>query len=178
MAKEITFDMVTTRGGDSGKSSLYTGEFIPKSDDVFDVLGELDMLSSQLGWGTPAALRETKEHIQTDLQMIMAIIASSAESPKYPVYDLETQVPVLYLERLMKRLMSKTKIEPKFVLPRGRFDVIRAQARTAERTLVKYIRTEFKTIPVEYPDLYHCQKYLNRLSDLLFVLARWVESKE
>lgn len=172
--KPIDFDMVTTKGGDSGKTSLYSGEFVFKSEPVFDVLGELDLLSSELGWGIPIEFQETMEHIQYDLYTMMSVLATSSKHENYPGVT-DKNIPIDYLERLMKRLMKRVDIEPNFVLPSSRFDVLRAKTRNAERVLIKYVQDVKKVIPVDYADLHHCQRYLNRLSDLFFVLARWEE---
>lgn len=174
MSKEIEFDMVTTRGGDSGKSSLYSGEFLWKDHIIFEVLGELDSLSAEIGYDTPKPLDETLAHIQDDLYRIMAIIATNSKSEVY-IAVTKTEIPVNYLEQLQHRLMKKLKLGSQFVRPTGRLDILRTQARRAERALVRYIRTPSKPIDVDYHDLKECQKYLNRLSDLFFVMARWVE---
>ncbi len=47
--KDITFDMVTTKGGDMGETSLYNGERRRKDDLIMDVVGDLDELGSFLG---------------------------------------------------------------------------------------------------------------------------------
>lgn len=47
--KRIEFDQVTTRGGDSGQSSSYSGERLYKDDLLFEALGDLDELISYLG---------------------------------------------------------------------------------------------------------------------------------
>lgn len=172
--KPIEFDMVTTKGGDSGRTSLYSGEFLFKSESVFDVMGELDLLSSEMGYDVPIEFVEVMEEIQRHLYYMMSIVATSSNSDNYPTVNDKT-VPVEYLERLMKRLMRGIDIKPHFVLPSSRLDILRARTRNAERVLIKYVQDIKKSISVDYGDLHHCQRYLNRLSDLFFVMARWEE---
>lgn len=173
-AKALEFDMVTTKGGDGGKTSLYSGEFVFKSESVFDVIGELDLLSSELGYDIPKEFVEVTEQIQRHLYVIMAVIATSSENEHY-TSPTEKNVPIGYIERFMKKMMQTVDIKPHFVLPSSRFDILRARTRNAERVLIKYVQDIKKVISVDYGDLFHCQRYLNRLSDFFFVLARWEE---
>lgn len=166
--------MVTTKGGDGGKTSLYSGEFIFKSERVFDVIGELDLLSSELGYDIPKEFVEVTEEIQRHLYVIMAVVATNSESEKY-VSPNDRNVPIEYIEQIMKKLMKSVDIKPHFVLPSSRFDILRARTRNAERVLIKYVQDVKKVISVDYGDLFHCQRYLNRLSDFFFVLGRWEE---
>jgi cob(I)alamin adenosyltransferase len=186
----IDFEMITTRGGDSGKSGLFGGERRYKSEQVFAVLGDIDELVSMLGMvRTEARSRQPAEEqmdrelyeIQQALQNISALIAT-------PVSNLNKIKPLgktdkqwtSYLTKLLERLegieksyIGEIKLDG-FIIPgsnelSARLDVSRTICRRAERQVVGYIQN----LSTDYLRL--CQNYLNRLSDCLFVYGRHVE---
>jgi len=181
MAKEIDFEMVTTKGGDGGESSLYNGERRRKDDLVFEVLGDLDELGSFLGLAK-AETRDTEikrlvEGPQRMLQRLGSLVATPAHDPLFERLAKIGESEIRDLESEEKRILEETKIEPVFVLPGGNrlsasLDVARTVARRAERKLVALIRERGC---VELAD---CQKYLTRLSDYLFVLARREDNRQ
>lgn len=176
------FDMVTTKGGDTGDTSLYDGSRIAKSDITVETLAHGDMAMSYLGVvrKNPILFRDTLRDTQSMLYIIMSQIAT----PPGPAYDQLTHVTeddIAGLEKRMKELLDQTKIEPKFVIPgddsrlSAEIDVARTHVRLFEVYLVRYIRERSRTVD-RTQSLALCQKYVNRLSDYLFVLARHVES--
>jgi len=183
--KALDFDMVTTKGGDGGKSSLYSGEFIFKNDIHFTVLGDLDELNSWLGVVRNAAgvkIRQTLIHdIQNCLYRIMSVVATSPTNAEmYATLKVIQEADVIGLEYLQKKLLAALEIQPAFIVPgevnglSANFDFARAITRRCERSMVDFI-VQAGSAQSNAADLYLCQKYLNRLSDLLFVLARAAE---
>jgi len=175
MEKDIDFEMVTTKGGDGGESSLYNGERRRKDDLVFEVLGDLDELGSFLGLAKAETenpeMRALIEGPQRMLQRAGSLVATPAHDPLFERLAKIGEREIRDLEFEEKRILEGTKIEPVFVLPGGNrlsalLDVARAVTRRAERKLVALIRERGC---VELAD---SQRYLNRLSDFLFVLAR------
>ncbi len=179
MNDEKDFAMVTTRGGDRGETSLYNGERRRKDDLLFEALGDLDELSSFLGAARAAGAAEVPgrlpdglvEGFQRNILRIGARIATPPDDPLSATLKPVTGADVEDLEGEEKRLLLRTRIEPVFVLPGGyavsaAVDVARAVCRRAERRLVSLIRDRGRT------ELADAQRYLNRLSDFLFVLAR------
>lgn len=178
--KELDFDMVTTRGGDKGESRYYSGELMRKDDIVFETVGELDTLNSYIGLVRSKV--EKEEHkkflkgVQSDIIRLSGLVATSTNTKEgkelyegmRPIEDRDINA----LELFQKRLMKKTKIESAFILPGDSeisavIDIARTQARAAERRLVTLIRDRERT------DLFNVQKYVNRLSDVFFVLGRY-----
>lgn len=172
--KEYTFDLVTTKGGDDGKSSLLDGQRLFKDDYYFQVVGDIDELTSFLGM-----IREnhnikfisTIQEILIDLSGMIVSEESSEERKDY--VEEVNEDDVKNIERQQKKLNPK--IANRFIHPGAMnkntaiIDVSRSVCRRAERSLVNLIRRTGRR------DLIICQKYLNRLSDYLFMLARKLE---
>jgi cob(I)alamin adenosyltransferase len=170
----ITFTRVTTRGGDRGESSLYSGERVRKDDFIFEVLGDLDELNSSLGIVRSYAQSPDILQIQKNILVIGAVAATSPESPNYEKIKKIESRDVTDLEKMEQKLLSKTSIKSSFICPGDTsisafIDVSRTLARRCERRIVTLIRERSRA------DLIAGQQYLNRLSDYLFILARYRE---
>ncbi len=176
--RKIPFDQITTRGGDEGLSTLYNGERRPKDDLVFQVLGDLDELNSFLGWvkaeGKGLFFKDELESLQLNLFRIGAEVATPPTDPRFHALDLLTDQDITVLETVEKRVLESIEVPKRFVLPGGcalsaRLDICRTICRRAERSLVALIRSR------GLQELAPCQRYLNRMSDYLYVLARWAD---
>ncbi len=179
--KEITFGMVTTRGGDRGETSLYNGERRRKDDLIMDLVGDLDELGAFLGLvraGLNTAGKKHESDIILEVQKTLFIIGGEAATPEndklFKDISKMGEKHILFLEKEEKRLLKITTIKPLFI-PAGdnslsaTVDVARAVCRRAERHIVRLIRERGFTY------LGTGQRYLNRLSDLLFIMARNLE---
>ena len=170
--QQIEFDFVTTRGGDNGFSTLFSGERVHKADVVFEVLGDLDELNSWIGVLRISAHRFHLVEIQKALGSIMGQVATSPHSDIFPTVESLRYKDVEVLEKRQKKMMEKVYIPTEFITPGdgleigAQFDITRAVCRRAERHMVKLIKETNRQ------DLFVLQQYLNRLSDYLFVAAR------
>jgi cob(I)alamin adenosyltransferase len=171
----MEFDKVTTRGGDRGDSSLYNGDRLSKDDLLFEALGDLDELVSCLvllrAGISHAGYRKDLFAVQKRLFLLGSQIATPSSDPLYKSLVVLGQKDIEFLERLEKKIMEVTKIESAFVIPgeneaSARADLARAVTRRLERRIVGCIR---KRGMIELAD---GQRFVNRLSDYLFVLAR------
>lgn len=173
--KEINFELVTTKGGDRGESSLYSGERLRKDDIIFETLGDLDELNSYLGVVKSLLSAKIGKRITWIQKIIMNISAQVATDPKSDIYSSFREIndkDINRLERYEKVLASKTKIKPVFIVPGGitaHIDYARALTRRCERRIVQCIRDRHL---IHLPD---SQRFMNRLSDVLFFLGRFVE---
>lgn len=175
--------MVTTKGGDGGKSTNFNGECFQKDDVLFDTVGAIDELTSYLGIIKQKyhEERDLLEFIQRCLQKIMSVIATDPEwdlydpIPRSELYinlDRITYHDTVTLETENKEKLEHIELEPVFVLPgseslySAHFDYARAICRRAEREVVRFASKKNR------PDLTTEMKFLNRLSDLLFIFAR------
>jgi cob(I)alamin adenosyltransferase len=177
---------IYTKTGDEGETSLLGGNRVSKSCVEMEVIGELDELNAALGivlsLRGPASggdvatpwLVEFLQSIQRDLFKIGSEIAS-LQTPLNERIEKIGEDKVLELENKIDELWSELPELKNFILPGGsavgaHLHLARTVCRRAERQLVAF----GKNTPVR-PELY---KYLNRLSDLLFAAARWVNYRE
>ncbi|WP_087036623.1 cob(I)yrinic acid a,c-diamide adenosyltransferase [Thermococcus litoralis] len=162
---------ITTKTGDKGTTGIFTGERIAKFSPIVEANGTIDELSSFLGEAKhylDEELKELLEKIQVELYSLMAEIASKGEYKKVGEEEIRR------LEELIEKFESEVKLEG-FVVPgstiaSAKLDICRTIARRAERRVSKVV--------LEYGIGEDVLKYLNRLSDLLFIMARYVELKE
>ncbi|KAJ1918386.1 hypothetical protein GGI09_000677 [Coemansia sp. S100] len=176
---------VYTRTGDKGTSSLFTGERRSKDDAVFEALGNTDELSSMLGLAiaylqaTPAdTLISRLEAIQCLLQDVGSNVATPLSTEKQTSKVLRTRFdPDGYhceqLEVWIDELSEGLPVHRSFILPSGglaasTLHVARTVCRRAERSL----------IPLKDDVDKETLMFVNRLSDFLFVAARWVAMKQ
>jgi cob(I)alamin adenosyltransferase len=163
-----------TGRGDLGETDLL-GERVTKDDPRIDLIGELDETTSWLGLARAVAgidrVNEILIGVQRDLYRVMADLAFVTET-RPPGFETSAEW-VERIELLTDQLTGEVEIGRQFVLPgetqaSAALDVARAVVRRAERQAVHLFREGVITNE-------HVVGYLNRLSSLLFVLARFVE---
>lgn len=158
---------ITTKTGDKGQTGLFAGPRVSKSSELIELMGQIDELQSLIGLAKfvdgVEKYGEILEKIQADLYRLMSIVGFRGEAPE-GIGNI-TAIDVEGLEQVMEGFKEEVGDLSKFVLPgqneRGaRLHVARAVCRRVERRFVG------SSIEHEWG-----LKYLNRLSDLLFVLA-------
>jgi cob(I)alamin adenosyltransferase len=179
--KDITnANIVSTKKGDTGMSRNYSNEKLHKTDTLFETLGSLDELSSSLGVAYHY-VNEKKEiqMVQKDLQNIMSLIATNPNDKNYQKLVQIQIKDVNNLENIEQSILSKHPLKPRFVLPgsdssvAGSYvDLSRSIARRTERQVLRFIGQYTRD------DLALVMKYLNRLSDFLYIMARSYDSKK
>ena len=165
---------ITTKTGDGGQTSLYSGERVWKDDLRVHAYGALDELDAHLGdarhlISAPQALAILAD-IQNMLYRVMGELADTSGNYPHPIIQADVEA----IETLIKTLETATPVEG-FVIPgalpsSARLDICRTIARRAERQVVTLARAESVNQPL--------RQYVNRLSDLLFILARTLERQE
>ena len=169
---------VTTRTGDTGYTGLIGKERVPKWDPRPDTFGTLDEATSALGIARAVAqderVRETILTLQRELYLLMAELALSPEAYAESEFKI-TDEHVAGLERLSETLKQEVEIGHVFVipgetLPSAALDLARAVVRRGERLAARL----FHDGAIGNAEV---MRYLNRLSDLLFVLARYEEAQ-
>lgn len=162
---------IYTKKGDKGKTSVYndTPKKISKNSDLINTIGAIDEVNSYIGIITSETKFKKRflEDIQGNLFTINAILAGANLKLDYK--------EVKKLEKLIDELEGKLPVLKEFILPGGsstasKLMYLRALVRKAERKLVGVdINKEIKAIPL---------KYINRLSDTVFMLARYANHKK
>lgn len=183
MAIRIT--RVYTRTGDRGETSLVGGKRVPKDSPRIDAYGTIDELNSIIGLArvfNEENLEAGEAHhfldevlckIQDQLFDLGSELATPPESFQQGMFRI-SQTEIKNIEKLIDKCQENLQPLESFILPGGgRVGAYLHQCRTvcrrAEREILRLSRQE--TIS-EWP-----LKYVNRLSDLFFVLSRWI-SKE
>tara|TARA_B100000959_G_scaffold119797_1_gene125877 strand:- start:1554 stop:2096 length:543 start_codon:yes stop_codon:yes gene_type:complete len=164
---------VTTKTGDSGETGLGNGERVSKNNIRVHAMGSIDKLNSIIGWTRTLAnanIDKTLGLIQQDLFNIGGELAI----PEVEMNLLE-ESRLEWLDMLTDQYNEKLPPLDEFILPGGnefssRLHISRAECRETERTLIGLSEQEYVS------DLH--KKYLNRLSDLFFVIARIVMSDQ
>lgn len=178
MAVHLT--RIYTKTGDNGTTALVDNSRTSKADPRLAAFGDCDEANSALGvalalGGLPDDVRDLLVHVQNDLFDVGADLATPvAENPKYePLRVLESDVA--RVEAAIDHYNAKLSNLNSFVLPGGSagaalLHVVRTIVRRAERhtwAAISEFGSSVNVLPAQY---------LNRLSDLLFVLARYANT--
>ena len=164
---------IYTKNGDKGTTDLVRTKNVSKSDDRIGLVGTIDELTSHIGVVktllTDGETIRMLEKIQETLITVMAGVADPYNR-EYHINDDKTQLLEKEIDR-MEGLFDRPK---KFILPGGtrlsaETDVARTVARRAERALA--------SVGVKFGADTGAKKYMNRLADYLYVLARWEDAK-
>ena len=168
----VRLDRIYTRGGDAGETSLGDGQRVSKADLRVEAYGQVDELNALLGValarGVPDEFRAHLERIQNELFDLGADLAVPLEDTKRERTRI-TAEQVEHLENLCDEVNENLEPLRSFVLPGGTepaalLHLARTVCRRAERVTVA-LAAEADVNP-------EALAYLNRLSDLLFILAR------
>ena len=168
--------MKFSKKGDKGFTSLMGGQRVPKSGARPDAYGTLDEASSALGLARASAkkprTREIILGIQKDLVLLGAELATLPEDSSEYKYQITSQ-HVERLEGWIEELQEKVVLKNEFICPGesvagAAIDMGRTIVRRAERKAVGLLEQKMILNP-------EVLRFLNRLADLLFVLARYEE---
>jgi cob(I)alamin adenosyltransferase len=165
-----------TRTGDGGETSLFGKERVRKSDPRIEALGDLDEAQSAIGVARAIAPRSTLGRELLELQRGLYLAMSEVATPVEDLGRLKTRLDataVEKLDRVLETVRKMSRIEGKFVVPgenpiSAALDQARTVSRRAERRVVECVDAGRVSGAVLLP-------WLNRLSDVLFVLARSVD---
>ncbi len=169
---------VTTGTGDTGYTGLLGEQRVPKYDPRPDTFGTVDEATSALGLAR-ALSSDTKAkqiiyQVQQELYLLMGELATPPEN--YEKMGLRmTAEHVQRLEQVENILKEEVEIPNKFIIPGdtpdgAALDLARTIIRRAERMAVKLLHDGV----IQNGEVV---RYLNRLSDLIFILARYIEVK-
>lgn len=159
---------IYTRTGDDGTTGLGDGSRIPKDDARVEAMGAVDELNSTIGLVRTEALPEDITAALSGIQHDLFDLGGELSIPGYQLIEAEA---IESLEHELDRMNTDLAPLKEFILPGGTraaawCHLARSICRRAERRLVTLSReTEISDVP---------RQYLNRLSDYLFVLSRYL----
>jgi cob(I)alamin adenosyltransferase len=165
---------IVTKKGDSGKTSLYRGGRVSKDDIRIDTCGIIDELSSYLGLSKSMIGNKPVAAIINSIQEDLFVLSTEIVTEAKQRRQLKKRIDTSYVERLDEFLIDleeKKGLRTKcFKIPGASpvssvLDIGRTIARRAERSVTTMARKKILTNK-------YILIYLNRLSDLLFLLAR------
>jgi cob(I)alamin adenosyltransferase len=169
---------VTTGTGDTGYTGLLGEQRVPKYDPRPDTFGTVDEATSALGLAralsSDTKVKQIIYQVQQELYLLMGELATPPEN--YEKMGLRmTAEHVQRLEQVENTLKEEVEIPNKFIIPGdspdgAALDLARTIIRRAERMAVKLLHDGV----IQNGEVV---RYLNRLSDLIFILARYIEVK-
>jgi cob(I)alamin adenosyltransferase len=167
---------IYTKTGDLGKTSLIGGTKVPKSHLRIESYGTIDELNSFIGLVSDQLTHEHSKVILKEIQDRLFTIGSSLacdpdKEPLMKMPDLKEE-DVALLEKEIDKMNEELPVMKSFILPGGHpavstTHIARCVCRRAERICVHMQQEELFVDPLVI-------KYINRLSDYLFVLARYI----
>ena len=165
---------IYTKTGDKGKTSLFDGSRVDKDDLRVECYGTLDELSSYIGLCSVHSKEDDKK-ILRDIQLKMFSVSAelaTREEGKYKNVVVEDDIT--NLESLIDEYISKIDKVDAFIVPgtsviSANLHIARTICRRAERRIYSLSKVE-KVNPL-------LLKYINRLSDLLYAIARFNETE-
>lgn len=171
--------VITTRTGDDGSTGLADGTRVSKTHARIVAMGDVDELNSALGLLISMLQRAVVDN--ADLQAVVDAISPA----QHALFDLgsELAIPgyqqlrddqIQFLDTQITHLNASLPALKEFILPGGdpiaaQAHVVRSICRRAERSVVHVAKTDILDT--------HAQQYLNRLADLLFIIARTINRK-
>lgn len=167
---------VYTKTGDDGTTGQLFGGRVPKGSELVEALGDIDEAVATLGVARARCDDERMSEIVLDVQKELFIVgADLSVNPRHrkrltPGISLVEPEMVTRIERLIDELVEERPLKPVFLVPgttvlEAQFDLARTVVRRAERHTLRAKDAGHHVSE-------HAQRYLNRLSDLVFVLAR------
>lgn len=169
---------VYTKTGDKGTTALVGGKRVAKASVILEAYGTVDELNSWMGMTRDQAnmekVTEQVIKIQNTLFNIGALLASEPKArEKYQLVNITIE-DVSYLENKIDEMETELPPITQFILPGGNTAIssahlARTTCRRAERRILE--------IPAEHEVPEFVVPYINRLSDYLFVLARYITLK-
>lgn len=165
---------IYTKTGDAGQTSLFDGKIVPKHDPRVATYGDIDELNAWLGvvasGSACGAESQSKLHqIQRDLFALGAQLANPTKRRQKAKADF-AEARVIFLEQEIDRMENDLSPMKSFILPGGH--PLSAQTHFA-RTICRRAERHLTKLHADDPFDLIFIRYINRLSDYLFVLARW-----
>ena len=163
----VRITKVTTRTGDKGQTGLGNGERVSKNSLRVNAMGSVDKLNSIIGWARVKANKQSDKPLE-EIQQDLFNLGGELAIPDVQI-NLLKDARIDWLDSNIDEINALLPPLNEFVLPGGsefnaRVHIARSECRDAERTIIALSENEY--VPSNH------KKYINRLSDFLFVLSR------
>ena len=158
---------VTTKTGDKGQTGLGNGERVSKNSLRVNAMGSIDRLNSIIGWARVEANKQSDKPLE-EIQQDLFNLGGELAIPDVQI-NLLKDPRIDWLDSNIHEINALLPPLNEFVLPGGseltaRVHIARSECRDAERAIIALSENEY--VPSNH------KKYINRLSDFLFVLSR------
>lgn len=167
---------IYTRTGDDGSTALFDGTRVAKSDLRVDAYGEVDEANAAIGLARAAGLDADIDAVMAAVQRDLFALGSRLADPAERIADRVTKAvlgadDIARLEGLIDKYEEEVPPLRRFILPGGTpaaaaLHLVRTVCRRAERRMVAMVSIDAESLA-----------YMNRLSDLVFVLTRVVNAR-
>lgn len=172
---------ITTKQGDEGNTILFSGESVSKASARTSAYGALDEVVSAIGMARALSKDERIRSELLSIQKVCFLIGTELATTVRELGRIPERLEKDHLgalENLGIELENQIELPPSFIIPgatvaSAALDITRAIARRLERNVVSMVQFEKESL--ENP---HILPYLNRLSDVLFLLARFEEKQQ
>ena len=164
---------IYTKTGDQGETALSDNKRIPKNALIIETIGQVDHLNASIGL---VIAFSAHQEINQILEAIQQHLFNIGGNLSYPAFSGVNAADITWLESVLDQWNATMPPIKEFILPGGSqasafCHQARTIARTVERTYVGLVQSQQHKNPI-------ILQYLNRLSDLLFVLARCLNFKD
>lgn len=165
---------ISTKNGDKGQTSLWSGERVDKDSIRVEAYGTIDELNSNIGeakhYVKSYEVKDILEEIQNDLFRVAGQLASKDKLFVKPIEENDSERLTEYVHFYEDKLKLKGFVIPGNTIQSAKLDISRTISRRAERRIITLSKSENISGSL--------LKYVNRLSDLLFIIARFEEYLE
>ncbi len=170
---------VTIGTGDTGYTSLLGDQRVPKYDPRPDTYGTVDEATSALGLARALTRDDRAKDVIITMQKALYVLMAELATPPENLGAVGMRITAEHVQRLEQveeALKGEVEIPEKFVIPGdsadgAALDVARTIVRRAERMAARLLHDHV----IQNGDVV---RYLNRLSDVIFILARYLEAKQ
>lgn len=172
---------IYTKRGDKGETDLFGGKRVPKDTLRIEAIGTVDELNSLIGVVLAVGPEKNTSDLLVEIQKDLFVLGADLATPEKQSVRGHDDVPrvsdvrIEFFEQIMDELDNELEPMTAFILPGGcqtgaQLHVCRSVCRRAERICVSLMNEE--------PSVEMSVKFLNRLSDLFFILARYENLKK
>ncbi|MBN7273809.1 cob(I)yrinic acid a,c-diamide adenosyltransferase [Ligilactobacillus pobuzihii] len=164
---------IYTKGGDQGQTSLYDGQRVYKNSLQVETYGTFDELNSNISVADKFCVSKQNkrylQHVEYLMFLLQGELASGTPEKYYQKSQVITNEDVKFLEKVIDRYSEKLPKVTSFILPGAsqagaQLHVCRTVCRRAERLLITYMENHEVRPEIE--------RYVNRMSDFFYIIAR------